>query len=406
MNKKISLGVSLTLILLSIAATFTITMTIAQNIYNRIIPDMEQRMQQNEALEDVAQKVIQNFYYIDRLDKVAQISALTNGYMDGLNDAGSYYMTAPEYELYLERMQGKRPGIGVNAVFQEDAGQLILSTVSPSSPAEKSGLKKGDVIVKIDNQAVTAENYTELEKKLSGKLLTSVKLSYQRGGIEKTVSVMHGYTHQSVSSEMIGQIAYIKINAFYMNTVKDFQNAVDKAMKQNAKAIIFDLRGTADGELQYAAQMIDYLVPLPTEGSKAIATLLKQDETVLETFSSDASSLSLSSIAVLVNGETSGLAELFACDLRDFGKAVLVGETTQGNGSYQKDYRLQEGGAILLTVAMIKPYTSPIFHEVGLTPDFVVSLTDEQKENFDLLDKKDDTQFQTALRLFQEQAEE
>jgi len=93
--------------------------------------------------------------------------------------------------------------------------------------------------------------------------------------------------------------------------------------------------------------------------------------------------------------------------LRDFEKAQLIGDKTAGNASYQADFRLQEGGAILLTVAMIQPYKSTTYHEIGLFPDMQVSLSAQQSENPELVPHDEDSQLQTAVSLFvQEEATE
>jgi len=406
MSKKISLGMSLALILISITATFAITMSLARDIYSRLIPDLESRIQQNRALEDLAQKVSQNYYWYNKVDATKLAAALSDGYLRGLGDPYSCYMNAQDYKLYTDRMTGKRQGVGVAVIFSQEAGQLQITQVYPGSPAEKSGLKKGDVLVKIGGTAVTAQNHGQLREQLEGSLLTGVDLTYTRAAAkagdpptEKTVTVMHGYDHPTVSSEQIGELAYIKISAFYQNSVTDFKNAVDSAAKRNVRAIIFDLRGTGQGDVAYCAEMLDYIVPLPSEGRKALAMLVRQDGSAYKTFSSDAAGVNLP-MAVLVNGKTAGAAELFACDLRDFEKAQLIGDKTAGNASYQADFRLLEGGAILLTVAMVQPYKSALYHEIGLQPDIPVSLSAQQSENPELVPHNEDSQLQTAISLF------
>jgi len=400
MNKKIPLGISITLIITSITATFAITMSIAKGIYSQMITDLTQRSQQYEAIEDVAIKS-RDFYWRTDINDLTHLSSTVKGYIDGLDDPYGCYMDAEAYAEYMKRMQGQMQGIGAVTALNPQTGRMQITEVFANSPAEKSGLKRGDVVLKIEDEAVTAANYDDMAEKLKGRRLTSVRITYGRGDQEITEKVMLGYNHQSVTSKLIGDIGYIKITAFYQNAVPDFKKAVDSLVKQQARALIFDLRNTTEGDIRYAAEIIAYLVPLPTEGSKAIATLVRPDGSILETYTSDPNSVA-QPMAVLVNGRTVGLAELFACDLRDYGKASLVGEQTRGNGSYQKLYRLKEGGAMLLTVAMIKPYISEGYHETGLTPDVLAELTPEQEKNFELLSPEQDPQLQLALTLFAE----
>ena len=106
--------------------------------------------------------------------------------------------------------------------------------------------------------------------------------------------------------------------------------------------------------MEYAAKVIDLFVPLATEGNKAIALAVNKKGDTVETFTSDAKDYA-GQICVLVNRNTQGPAELFACDLRDFDKAQLIGEITKGNGKRQQVFNLSDGGAIVLTTASILP---------------------------------------------------
>ena len=114
-----------------------------------------------------------------------------------------------------------------------------------------------------------------------------------------------------------------------------------------------------------------------TEQRHLLPPLIKKVEAI-ETFTSDADSINVSTV-ILVDKDTSGPAELFACDMRDFGKAKLVGTATKGNGTMQRVYQLSDGGAVKLTVAEIKPYTSDVYNGVGLTPDYLVELSSQKR---------------------------
>ena len=102
---------------------------------------------------------------------------------------------------------------------------------------------------------------------------------------------------------------------------------------------------------------------------------------------------------VLMNHQTAGPAELFACDLRDYGKAQLIGETTAGNGTMQEAFPLSDGGAIILSMAIVEPYISPSYNGNGLTPDFIVELSSEKKACLPILSLEEDDQYQKAYSL-------
>ncbi|MEG2396469.1 MAG: S41 family peptidase [Oscillospiraceae bacterium] len=393
MNKKISLGLTLALIFLSITATAAITMSLSMRTYNSLIKDLPNRTQMYSFLSEIDDVVRTNYY--GEINKNLLNSDLSQGYTKGLGDRFSYYMTAKEFETYQNEMNGQKIGIGIISAFNTEDTAIYVAEVSENSPAHLSGLQKGDKITAIDNEKVTAYNYEALTKKLTGEKLSTVAITYQRDNIEATVNVVKGYTAQTVYHSLNGTVGYIKITDFYSTTASQLDNAVKALTKQGAASLIFDVRNNASGSIENAAKAIDVLVPVASEGTKAIATAVDKAGKPIETFTSDADSVNVP-MAVLINGNTSGAAELFSCDLRDFGKARLIGEKTAGNGTMQQAFRLSDGSAIMLTVAEIKPYTSASYNTVGLNPNEEVVLTKEQNNKLALLPLADDAQYQKA----------
>lgn len=396
MNKKISLGLALALIFTSIAATVAITMSVTMRTYNSIIKDLPSRSKLYSAVAEL-DDVVRNNYYGEINDSLLN-SDLSGGYAEGLGDKYSYYMTASEYAVYKDEMDGRKIGVGIIAFFNPNDTAIYVAEVSENSPAAISGLQKHDKITHIDEEAVTAYNYEDLLKKLSGDRLSSVTVTYVRGEESKTVSIVKGYSAQTVYYTLNGTVGYVKITDFYATTAAQLKSATDALMKQGATSLMIDLRGTSNGMIAHAATAVDVLVPVASEGSGALATAVAKDGTVKKTFTAEADSVSMP-MAVLVNGETAGPAELFACDLRDYGKAQLIGEKTAGNGTMQEAFPLSDGGAILLTTAVIRPYTSESYNTVGLTPDTVVSLPSDKQVILPILEQSDDAQYQKAYTL-------
>lgn len=396
MNKKISLGLALALIFTSIAATVAITMSVTMRTYNSIIKDLPSRSKLYSAVAEL-DDVVRNNYYGEINDNLLNAD-LSGGYTEGLGDKYSRYMTAAEYAVFKDEMEGRKIGIGIIAFFNPNDTAIYAAEVSENSPAAISGLQKGDKITHIDEEAVTAYNYEDLLKKLSGDRLSSVTVTYVRGEESKNISIVKGYSAQTVYYSLNSTVGYVKITDFYATTAAQLKTAVDTLMKQGATSLIFDLRGTSNGRIMHAATAVDVLVPVASEGSGALATAIAKDGTVRKTFTAEAESISMP-MAVLVNSETAGAAELFACDLRDYGKAQLIGEKTAGNGTMQEAFSLQDGGAILLTTAVIQPYISDIYNTIGLTPDVAVALSAEKQTILPILAQSDDAQYQKAYTL-------
>ena len=396
MNKKVPLGVTIALIVVAITASIAITMEIAMHTYDNLIEDLPKREEMYSGLSELDDIVRKN--YFGKIDDQLLNAKLSGGYIQGLGDDYSYYMTANEYVTYYNRIHGKMSGIGISAALNPDTGFISVAEVNAGSPAQNAGLRKGDQIIAIGDTEVTKDNYDTMVKNLEGDKLTSIDITYQRGGEKKTVNVMRGYSVKSVYHEIIGTTGYIRITSFYENTATQCQEALDALAKENIKSIVVDVRNTSEGMMEYAAKVIDLFVPLATEGNKAIALAVNKKGDTVETFTSDAKDYA-GQICVLVNRNTQGPAELFACDLRDFDKAQLIGEITNGNGKRQQVFNLSDGGAIVLTTASILPYKSESFDGVGVAPDVEVALTQEQLEQLEILPHDQDTQLQKALEM-------
>ena len=323
---------------------------------------------------------------------------MSDGFVEGVGDRYSYYMTATEYADYLDEDKGNKGGIGIIAVYDSQNNNIYVSEVSAKSPAQVQGIQKGDVITAVDSVKVTPSNYEELIKKLDGEKLTNVQVTFKRGETEKTVSVARGYSAQSVYYSVTDKVGYIKITAFYSTTADQLEDALDYMSKNSVTGIVFDVRNTSTGLIRNAVKCIDVIAPVATEGTGALATAVDKDGKTIETFTSDSDSRSFA-MSILVNGNTSGAAELFACDLRDFGIAGLVGTKTAGNGTMQKVFELSDGSAVALTVAKVVPYKSESFNGIGLEPDHKVELTAEQNSRLPMLNLANDPQYQKALTL-------
>ncbi len=394
MNKKISLGLAVSLIFLAVAITITATMLVAMGVYNDIIKDVSARSGVYSTVSEIDELIRKNYY--GEINENLLNTMMSDGYVAGIGDRYSYYMTPDEYARYKEEEKGNKVGIGVVAVYDGKNNNIYISEVSAGSPAHIQGISKGDVITAVDGVSVTSGNYKELLESLEGAKLTNVQVTFVHEGTTSTVSVARGYSAQTVYYSVMEDVGYIKINAFYSTTAKELESALKYMMDKNIASVIFDVRNNNTGLITNVVKCIDMIVPVATEGTNAVATAVDKNGNIIETFASDSDSVNFTMI-VLVNSNTSGAAELFACDLRDFGLARIVGVKTVGNGTMQKIFELNDGSAVALTVAKILPYKSDSFNGVGLEPDFVVELSAEQNERLEMLTYEEDLQYQKAM---------
>lgn len=373
MNKKISLGLTIALIFISITATFAITMTVSQNIYNGLISRLSNRFELYEGISAIDNFVRTNFY--GDFDDSELLEDSASGYMKGLKDSGSFFMDPQQYIEYTRRMDGEG-GIGISAKYDVEKGRLFITEVHQGSSAENAELQVDDAIIKVDDEQVNASNVSDIIESLQfGRRFDSVTITYERDGSRKTVTVLRGETKTAFSS-YIGDVGYIRISGFYANTAAQFSAELDKLNSQGITSLILDLRGCDEGSADYAAAVADLLLPSGVESAEAIAKVVKKDGSVYKNYTSDTKAITFpNGIIVMVDGGTSGGAELLAAQLKSFSKGRLLGVSTAGNMTFQEIYALEDGSAISLTVAKVVANNNETYCDgEGIEPDIIAEI--------------------------------
>ncbi len=366
MNKKISLGLAISIAALVAAITFIMTSFFSLQRFNSQVQAVKEKAQKYERLEALDTYVRDN-YYTD-LDEEALMNGMLKGYVEGLDDPYSSYLTAEEYEALLERGAGQTVGIGVTATMNDD-GYILLVEVQENSPAQEAGLLPDDLIIAVEGEDVAALGFETAIDNIKGDEGTDVTITVRRGGTDRDYTITRRtFDLITVTGELLeGNIGYIRITNFRENTVEQYNALLEQLLANGAESIIFDVRDNGGGLLDALEQMLDPLLP---EG--VIATATYQDGTTENVVHSDAEELMLP-MAVLVNEYSASAAELFSASLRDFEKAQLVGETTYGKGVMQTTVQLEDGGGLTLTVATYQTVRSECYQGVGLTPDVEVA---------------------------------
>ena len=366
MNQKVSLGVTISISALVCALTFIITSFVSLQNFNDKVQAVKEKAEQYDRLEAI-DSYVREHYYLDELDEDALMNGILKGYVSGLNDPFSRYMTAEEYDALMTKEAGQQVGIGVTITFTEDS-LFLITHVDENSPAQLAGLQEGDFITAVEGQTVADLGYEEAVNRVKGEEGTSVVLTIRHDGADKDLRITrHTYEVSTVHGQMLdNQIAYIAISAFRDNTSEQFQDTLDSLLSAGATGIIFDVRDNGGGVLTSLQKMLDPLLP---EGDIATATYQGgRTETVV---TSDSNELNLPMV-VLVNGNTASAAELFAASLRDFKQAKLVGTQTYGKGIMQSTLKMPDGGGLTLTVATYQTTRSDNYHGIGLAPDIVM----------------------------------
>ncbi|MBE6788102.1 MAG: PDZ domain-containing protein [Ruminococcaceae bacterium] len=390
MNKKISLGVAVFLMALASAVTFVLGWIFSNyrsdSLLNQPITVNNNMYKKIDEINDIVRE-----NYNGEIDETYLLDFISEGFAYGTGDTYANYYSAKEYTELKDDLNGKVVGIGISFVKDTEGYAKIISVYS-DSPAEISGLAKGDQIVKIADFDVLT-NYDNAINAVKGDAGTTVKLVYRRAGEDTEVEITRRkITVPSVESQILeDNIAYIKITDFTSSTVDQFESAVSSALSNKVDGFIFDIRNNGGGTMKSVAQMLDMLVP---EGPVIKSVDKTGEEKVV--YTSDNAEVSVP-MAVLVNKNTASAAELFAAALRDYNKAKLVGSNTYGKGVMQDIFPLSDGSAIKITTSKFNPPVSENFDGVGLKPDFVVDLTAEQEKLWYELDGSTDTQLIKAI---------
>lgn len=372
---RISLGTVISLMTLTAAATFVITLSAGEKAFNKKITEIDRLADKYERLDELDAKVRETFYKDVPENDVME--GMLEGYVAGLGDRYSVYRSNEELTAYHDTTSGVYTGIGIS-ISQNADGYAEIVDVTENGPAEKKGIEVGDLLLEVEGVSLKA-NYREAVDMIAGDVGTSVTLRIRKhdSDTEKKISVIRSQIDEiTVQSAFLpDQIGYIYIGKFRTVTVSQFENARQELLKQGAKAFIFDVRNNGGGLLSALERMTDPLLP---EGELAFSYDREGKASTILT--SDAHFEKMPYV-ILVNGNTASASELFACVLRDYADAVLVGEKTFGKGIMQSTFDLS-GGGVTLTTATYATGKTECYHEIGLEPDVLaVYDPDAEKDN-------------------------
>ena len=248
MKKKVSVSTMISVLILAVVLTIAITMGSSIGIYNKLIENLPNRTGMYKQVASIDELVRKKYY--KPIDNELLSKGLSAGYVNGLNDESSFYLSAEDYIIYKNRLAGKVAGTGLTCKYNKEKNVITVTDVAENSSAANAGIILGDEIIKVGDDEVNESNSSDLIKKLYGEKLSSVDITYRRDGKNISVNLVMGFSLNTVTYRMIGDIAYIKINAFYGNTKDQLDEVLKKIIKQKASSIILDLRNTSKAILK------------------------------------------------------------------------------------------------------------------------------------------------------------
>ena len=336
MNRKISVGMAVSIVILAMTVTFSITMLVAMRLFDSTVSSVKEKESMYNKIAEVDRYVRSNDYY--QIDETTLYDRLTAGYLLGTGDKYARYYTASAYTDLMNAQNGTLLGIGVELAVDQ-SGYAKVTKVYDESPAKEAGITVGCYITAVDGTDVKSLSGVDaIQTRLRGESGTTVNVTWlDSEAAEHTADLTHsGYSSTTVDYQMVqGNVGYIRIRQFDSTTPSELDYAIRSLSASGAGSLVFDLR---DNDLP---------------------------------------------VVCLVNGSTASAAELFASSLRTLNGARLVGTTTQGKGTIQSSpQRLSDGSAVVVTVAKLVCGDGSCFDGTGLTVDVERALSTEEATNF------------------------
>jgi len=385
MNDKSRMRISLAVFLIAITV-FTIGKVMAQG-------ELEKKLETYLQVLDI----VKNDYVEKNLDDQKLVYGSIRGLLDALDDPYTRFLEPKSYKEMRVRMSGNYSGIGIYIGIKDK----LLSVISPieGTPAKKKGLRAGDAILKIDDKPTKDMALEEAVSLIRGVQGTKVKLSILRKGWKEPKDfeiVREKIVIKSVATKILDHnIAYIKLNTFEnLSAAKEFEKALRES--KDAEGLILDVRGNGGGLLQNAIDIGSMFIP---QGD-IVQTVDREGKR--EHLESTGRVLWNKPVVMLINESSASASEILAGALRDNKVATLVGTHSFGKASVQNVRQLNDGSAVLITIAK---YLTPDGEDItkrGISPEVVVTVPTREGElepGIEVPEEEKDVQLQKAIEI-------
>ncbi len=314
--------------------------------------------------------------YVDQeaLDPEKQTYGAIEGMLDTLGDDGhTRFLTPEEREQNEKRISGTYVGIGVT--LEAEGEEVVVVAPIEGSPADRAGIRSGDVLIGVNGESVRGEDVSEIVEKVKGPEGTAVRLTVLRGAEERKFDLERAEIRSPVVSwALVGDtdVAHVFLSSFSDESARELRGAFEEARAAGARRFVLDLRNNQGGRLDQAVDMAGYFLE---PGSVAyVRKEASGGREEVEVSESDEPGLTDAPLAVLVNEGSASSSEILAGALRDNDRATVIGETTFGTGTVLSEFVLRDGSSILLGVAEWLTPKGDFIRETGIAPDVEVKL--------------------------------
>lgn len=326
------------------------------------------------SVQKTYQELIAN--YDGKLDTQKLIYGANRGLVEAAGDPHTAYMDPDETKEFDKSLSGQIGG-GIGAEIGLRSNKPTIIKPLENSPAQKAGIKAGEAIVKVNDEASSDWSVEKVVSKIRGEVGTSVKLTLLSGGQTREVSVVRqNIVSPAVESEIDGEIGILKVNRFGDDTVSLSRKYASEFVDKGVKKVILDLRNNPGGTVGAAQGLLgiwldNQIAMTERRGSEIVKTLRTTGTPILGNMKT----------VVLINGNSASASEITAGALREYGKATLVGQKSYGKGSVQIVLGLPGGSQMKVTEARWYTPKGKNIDKTGIEPDVKVDLSTEDINN-------------------------
>lgn len=305
------------------------------------------------------------------IDETSAIDGAIEGYINSLGDEYAEYIPADKMKEYTEGIMGNFVGIGIYMVKNTEKDLVQVLSPIRESPAEKAGIKAGDLITKVNGVSYTADQMSEMANTIKGEEGSKVTIEVLRGEQILTFEVTREKvnTNPVYSEKLENDIGYLEITSFDEGVAEDFKAKYLSLKEQGIKGLVIDLRDNGGGLVAEALKIVDYIVP---KDQTALITVDKEGKEEISKTKEDA--IITEPIVLLVNSSSASASEIMAGALKDLKCATIVGTKTYGKGVIQQLLTLSNGAGLKITVEEYYTPNKTKINKVGITPDYEILL--------------------------------
>lgn len=389
-------------VIIAVMITFVITFCGTIFLYGKYLSNKGLMINSYKSSESIVDQInalrtVIEEKYKGEIDDDKLTQAALKGYVEGLGDEYTEFLTSDEWED-LDSSLSEFVGIGVYMSQLKSTNEtIIIGTIDDDTPAAKAGIKAGDIIKEINLEDVSTKGSEYISSKIKGTAGSTVKIKVLRGEEELTFDVERAEIKvYKIKHEMLqNNIGYIDFDSFTDTSYNEFKAAYEDLKNNGATSLIVDLRNNTGGYVDSALNIADMFV----DSGKAL--LITEDKNGNRYTQSSKNSKEIDMpVVVLVNEYTASASEILTGILKDYKLATIVGTTTYGKGVIQEVYPdvlgKDIGGALKVTVSEYFTPNGNKINKVGIEPDEKVELDDSESTD---ITKDTDTQLKKAIEI-------